>query len=223
VNRFVKLMVAFLAIIILLSATFAGVAVVFIGERVLAEAQNRVASDLEAADDQRPEDVHARLRQPLGDVGQAARPIVHVDDDAFAFDEQVAEPVEDLAGRPVVRRGDEGAAEVAGPDAADVADVDPPRSEAAGEMGELSRPVVELDDELPCHRRLPSPARPRAAVPRTALGSAGERRTQRDREGEVPAGGSSLGVAAVGQCRAAGTPVPNGARAQGGWPGAPSL
>jgi two-component system NtrC family sensor kinase len=48
-SRFLKLMVAFLAIIILLSATLAGVAVVFIGDRVVAEAQNRVASDLNAA------------------------------------------------------------------------------------------------------------------------------------------------------------------------------
>ncbi len=49
-NRFAKLMLAFLAIIVLLSATLAGVAVVFIGDRVVAEAQNRVASDLNAAD-----------------------------------------------------------------------------------------------------------------------------------------------------------------------------
>jgi len=49
VSRFVKLMVAFLAIIILLSATFAGVTVFFIGERVVAEAQNRVTSDLNSA------------------------------------------------------------------------------------------------------------------------------------------------------------------------------
>jgi two-component system NtrC family sensor kinase len=42
-------MVAFLAIIVLLSATFAGVAVFLIGERVVAEAQNRVASDLNSA------------------------------------------------------------------------------------------------------------------------------------------------------------------------------
>ena len=48
-SRFVKLMVAFLGIIILLSATFAGVAVFFIGERVVAEAQNRVSSDLNSA------------------------------------------------------------------------------------------------------------------------------------------------------------------------------
>ena len=48
-SRFVKLMVAFLTIIILLSATFAGVAVFFIGERVVAEAQNRVSSDLNSA------------------------------------------------------------------------------------------------------------------------------------------------------------------------------
>jgi two-component system NtrC family sensor kinase len=48
-SRFVKLMVAFLAIILLLSAIFSGVAVVFIGNRVVAEAQNRVASDLNAA------------------------------------------------------------------------------------------------------------------------------------------------------------------------------
>ena len=48
-SRFVKLMVAFLAIIILLSATFAGVAVFLIGERVVAEAQNRVSSDLNSA------------------------------------------------------------------------------------------------------------------------------------------------------------------------------
>jgi two-component system NtrC family sensor kinase len=51
VNRFVKLMAAFLAIIVLLSATSAGVAVFVIGERVLAEAQNRVASDLDAAEE----------------------------------------------------------------------------------------------------------------------------------------------------------------------------
>jgi two-component system NtrC family sensor kinase len=50
ISRFVKVMGAFLAIIVLLSATFAAVAVFFIGERVLAEAQNRVASDLNAAD-----------------------------------------------------------------------------------------------------------------------------------------------------------------------------
>ncbi len=51
VSRFVKMMVAFLAIIILLSATLAGVAVVFIGDRVVQEAQDRVASDLNAADE----------------------------------------------------------------------------------------------------------------------------------------------------------------------------
>ena len=51
VSRFVKLMVAFLAIVILLSATLSGVAVFFIGDRVLAEAQNRVASDLNSAEE----------------------------------------------------------------------------------------------------------------------------------------------------------------------------
>ncbi len=49
VSRFVKLMVAFLVIIILLSATFAGVAVFLIGERVVAEAEHRVESDLNSA------------------------------------------------------------------------------------------------------------------------------------------------------------------------------
>jgi two-component system NtrC family sensor kinase len=49
VNRFVKLMLAFLAIVVLLSATLSGVAVFFIGDRVLAEAQNRVTSDLNSA------------------------------------------------------------------------------------------------------------------------------------------------------------------------------
>ncbi len=51
VSRFVKLMVAFLAIIISLSATFAAVAVFLIGERVVEEAQNRVSSDLNSADE----------------------------------------------------------------------------------------------------------------------------------------------------------------------------
>lgn len=50
-SRFVKQMVAFLAIIIPLSAILAGVGVIFIGDRVVAEAQNRVASDLSAADE----------------------------------------------------------------------------------------------------------------------------------------------------------------------------
>ena len=49
-SRFVKLMVAFLAIILLLGVVLAGVSVVFIGDRVVTEAQNRVASDLNAAD-----------------------------------------------------------------------------------------------------------------------------------------------------------------------------
>jgi two-component system NtrC family sensor kinase len=49
VNRFVKLMLAFLAIIVLLSSTLGAVAVFFIGDRVLAEAQNRVTSDLNSA------------------------------------------------------------------------------------------------------------------------------------------------------------------------------
>src|SRR4030042_1544082 len=48
-SRFVKLMLAFLLIISLLSALFSGVAVLLIGNRVLAEAQNRVDSDLNAA------------------------------------------------------------------------------------------------------------------------------------------------------------------------------
>ncbi|HSQ37014.1 MAG TPA: cache domain-containing protein [Acidimicrobiia bacterium] len=48
-SRFVKLMLAFLLIIGLLSAMFSGVAVRLIGDRVLAEAQNRVDSDLNAA------------------------------------------------------------------------------------------------------------------------------------------------------------------------------
>jgi two-component system, NtrC family, sensor kinase len=48
-SRFVKLMAAFLAIILLLSSTFAGVTVFLIGERVVAEAQSRVSSDLNAA------------------------------------------------------------------------------------------------------------------------------------------------------------------------------
>jgi two-component system NtrC family sensor kinase len=48
-SRFVRLMVAFLAIILLLSATFAAVTIVVIGERVVTEATNRVSSDLNAA------------------------------------------------------------------------------------------------------------------------------------------------------------------------------
>ncbi|MBN2114245.1 MAG: cache domain-containing protein [Acidimicrobiia bacterium] len=48
-SRFVKLMLAFLAIILLLSATFSGVAAFVIGSRVLAEAEDRVESDLDAA------------------------------------------------------------------------------------------------------------------------------------------------------------------------------
>ncbi len=50
-SRFVRMMVAFLAIIVFLSATFAAVAVFLIGERVLAEAHNRVASDLNSAEE----------------------------------------------------------------------------------------------------------------------------------------------------------------------------
>jgi two-component system NtrC family sensor kinase len=49
VSRFVKLMLAFLLIIGLLSAMFSGVAIFLIGNRVLSEAQNRVVSDLNAA------------------------------------------------------------------------------------------------------------------------------------------------------------------------------
>jgi two-component system NtrC family sensor kinase len=49
VSRFVKLMLAFLLIILLLSAVFSGVAILFIGNRVISEAQNRVDSDLNAA------------------------------------------------------------------------------------------------------------------------------------------------------------------------------
>jgi two-component system NtrC family sensor kinase len=49
VNRFVKLMLAFLAIIVFLSATFSGVAAFLIGSRVIAEAENRVESDLNSA------------------------------------------------------------------------------------------------------------------------------------------------------------------------------
>ncbi len=48
-SEFVKLMVAFLTIVILLSVTFAGVAVVFIGERVFEEARNRISSELNSA------------------------------------------------------------------------------------------------------------------------------------------------------------------------------
>ena len=48
-SRFVKLMLAFLLIILLLSAVFSGVAILFIGNRVVSEAQNRVDSDLNAA------------------------------------------------------------------------------------------------------------------------------------------------------------------------------
>ncbi len=50
-SRFTKLMLAFLAIILLLSVTFSGVAVFFIGSRVLAEAEHRVESDLNAAEE----------------------------------------------------------------------------------------------------------------------------------------------------------------------------
>ena len=62
-SGFVKLMVAFLAIIIALSATFAGVAVFLIGDRVLAEAQNRVASDLNLA-----EEMYAAYSNELDDL-----------------------------------------------------------------------------------------------------------------------------------------------------------
>ena len=50
-SRFAKLMLAFLAMILLLSATFSGVAAFFIGSRVLAEAEHRVESDLNAAEE----------------------------------------------------------------------------------------------------------------------------------------------------------------------------
>jgi two-component system NtrC family sensor kinase len=50
-SRFVKLMLAFGAIIILLSATFSGVAVLLVGNRVLDEARGRVKSDINAAEE----------------------------------------------------------------------------------------------------------------------------------------------------------------------------
>jgi two-component system NtrC family sensor kinase len=49
VSRFVKLLLAFLLIIGLLSAMFSGVAIFLIGNRVVEEAQNRVESDLNAS------------------------------------------------------------------------------------------------------------------------------------------------------------------------------
>jgi two-component system NtrC family sensor kinase len=49
VSRFVKLLLAFLLIIGLLSVMFGGVAIFLIGNRVVEEAQNRVESDLNAA------------------------------------------------------------------------------------------------------------------------------------------------------------------------------
>jgi two-component system NtrC family sensor kinase len=48
-STFVRLMAAFLAIIVLLGATMSGVAVFVIGERVLAEAETRVSADLNSA------------------------------------------------------------------------------------------------------------------------------------------------------------------------------
>jgi two-component system NtrC family sensor kinase len=51
VSRFAKLMLAFLGMILFLSATFSGVAAFFIGSRVLAEAEHRVESDLNAAEE----------------------------------------------------------------------------------------------------------------------------------------------------------------------------
>ncbi|MBM3696807.1 MAG: HAMP domain-containing protein, partial [Actinobacteria bacterium] len=51
VSRFVKLMLAFVAIILLLSATFSGVAAFVIGGRVLDEARSRVRSDINSAEE----------------------------------------------------------------------------------------------------------------------------------------------------------------------------
>ncbi len=87
VSRFVKLMVAFLAIIILLSATLAGVAVVFIGDRVVAEAQTRVVSDLNAADE-----MYRAYSDRLYDLIRLEAGRNYLQDDLLAGDASAAAP-----------------------------------------------------------------------------------------------------------------------------------
>ena len=118
VSRFVKLMVAFLAIIVLLSATFAGVAVFFIGERVVAEAQNRVSSDLNSAGeiyDAHSDDLYDLvrfqadrfyLRDALlgGDVNAAAGELI----DTMVSEQLDFLTVTDAAGAVLLRAADPG-------------------------------------------------------------------------------------------------------------------
>jgi len=107
-SRFVTLMLAFLAIILLLSATFSGVAAFFIGSRVLAEANNRVESDLNSAEEMygaysarlydllRLSADRFYLREALleGQAGDFEQPhglgVFHVDHPAITFGGQVA-------------------------------------------------------------------------------------------------------------------------------------
>ena len=101
-----------------------------------------------------PEDVHAGGREPLGDVGQSARLVHHVDDDRRAFEVVVAETTQDLPGLVLPLRRHERTGDLARAGAGDVGDVDAAGSERSRKMGELAGTVVELDHELASHDRL---------------------------------------------------------------------
>ena len=101
-------------------------------------------------------DVHAGYRQSLGHVGQTAGPILHLDHDRIALDELVAEAPQDLTHLHEVIGHDEDTGQGARSRTADAVDVHVPRGEGSGQVGQLSGVVVDLDDELPRHRHLPS-------------------------------------------------------------------
>ena len=146
------------------------------------------------------------LRQPLGRVGQAARLVVHLDEDRSAFDVRVAEAVEDLAGRLVVRRGDEGAAEVARPRRRRCGGCRSPARRGRGRDGRA------LPAGCRAGRRTAVPSQPafsgpsagrpdldRRSAPQASAGRGG---TSRER---CPQADRRSAWRRVGQCRAAGT------------------
>ena len=79
------------------------------GRRLVVDRKGHLHEARSTADAQGAEDVDTRGREPFGDVGQAAGPVLDVDHDGVALDERVSQAAQDLAHLLVVAGDDEGA------------------------------------------------------------------------------------------------------------------
>src|ERR1035437_7535347 len=110
-----------------------------------------------SADDAAALDVDAGMTEPVADFAQGAGRVFDLDDHARAGDEGVTHAFEHVGRVLVAAVGvDLGAGQIADGRLVDLDDVHAARTQSLGQMGQLTRSIWQLNDELLAHGSLPT-------------------------------------------------------------------